>query len=546
MRYRWFAWVITFALLALTFVWYSALVIRFRTFGAIGVDAATYVQMALDLAERGVPTHSFSLFNKLYDQRLSWDALLTPGYRVVRETGSVVSNFAFGLPLLLAASYRIAGESGLYWTDPLLGGMSLAATFALGLELLRGQSPLRRGASASLAVLLLAATPKQIVHVLVPMSDVAAQLFAVLAMLFALYAVRPQNLAVPLARPLLFAALTGLCLGFGYLIRHSNIILLIPLAFIAAQWRAVHRVKALAVLVAAATAGIVMLPDLVYHQVVLGNLFAVESPESSQLVPAQAPLQLTMTVIALFSATGFGPAVLLAPLSWWVLKREEHTLAAGVLAAWVLTPVLFHSPLRLTGVFENNLRYLLPAYPAIGLSISVAAVWLFLRAREYAAAPSTRYTARAVLSYALAVACLAALFVAVRAVVSPDRFAARAYGWMSETARRDLDAVNRELPDNAVIGASDQMAAAVLLYAKRDVFRPNSFNKPEQEFPHLLDMMHAAGRPVFVLGDWECSSIAAPNEKLPAWLESYAQRELELVVRDLPYECAQRLREVQP
>lgn len=175
-----------FLILALALLWYVALVIRFPTHGAIGTDPATYALMARDLAERGTVVHEFPLFTKLYNQNLSWDAFITPGYHIVRETGMIAPNFAFGFPLLLAFAYRAFGESALYWTTPLLGALTLVMAFALANELFRDVSPTRRYWIGALAVLLLATTPKQIQLALVPMSDVPTQLFCVLALWCAL------------------------------------------------------------------------------------------------------------------------------------------------------------------------------------------------------------------------------------------------------------------------------------------------------------------------------------------------------------------------
>jgi len=603
------------AIFALTLIWYIALIIHFPTRGAIGTDPATYVQMALDLAQRGTVVRNFPLFTNLFDKGLSWDAFITPGYHIVRETGMVTPNFAFGFPLLLAFGYRVFGENALYWMTPLLGALSLIMTFALANELFRDISPTRRYWIGALAVLLLATSSKQIQLALVPMSDVPTQLFCVLALWCALRVSRPDpvhhnlpfwtrifadkrgflnrffcfrvhprlsasqsvrycdrfrrssSLQKPV-RSCTFAALCGLSLGIAYLMRHSALVMIVPLALVTLRWGDTRREKILLLVIALAVFVITISPDVMYRVNVLGSPFAVESPESAQMNFYDAPRQFVQMLAALFSVTGFGPIVMLAPFAWWLLWRERMSyvrqicnlsetrvknretnykfvlpfhgrFVAVILMAWVLAFMLLHAPLVLTGVFENNLRYLVPAYPALALSIGFGAVWILENAlREWQSARFS-FSKRAFGFYAGALLVLFALLIALRSVAGPERFAARAYGWMSETARNDLNALNEKLPRDAVIGVSDQMAGATLLYAQRDIFRPNNFLEPAREFPQFLQTMKDENRAVFLLGEWNCAGDA--SERLPEWVGDLETRDWRLEIRDLPYGCAQKV-----
>lgn len=553
------------AIFALTLVWYGALVFRFRTHGAIGDDPATYVQMALDLAQRGTVTHSFPLFNNLFDQNLSWDAFFTPGYHVVRETGVIAPNFAFGFPLLLAIGLRAFGEGALYWATPIMGALALVVTFALGGEFWRNLSRPRRYRIGALAVLLLATTPKQIQLALVPMSDVPTQLFCVLAILCALRVRQSETddkQAADAQRrsgafsgvgsyPLRLAGLCGLSLGIAYLIRHSALVMVIPLAIVMARWGSSRRERIVLMAVALVVFVLAILPDIVYRTSVLGSPFTVESPESSQMDWLAAPQQILQIGVALFSITGFGPILLALPALCIGLEKTENRRATLVLSVWILAFVLFHAPLRLTGVFENSLRYLVPAYPAIALLIGRSMVALvdggWNAVRVFREKRLSLYHPRH-WDFALLCAIVAIVLfgLAIRALLSPERFVQRAYGWMSEPARRDMDALARDLPSNAVIGVSDQMAGATMLYAQRDIFRPLSLVEPLREFPQFLQVMREENRPVYLLGDWNCSPLAGGSEMLPEWLETGDWR-LEtgsFEVRDLPYECAQRVWQV--
>jgi len=544
-------------------LWYGALALRFPTAGAIGTDPATYVQMALDLAQRGTVVHEFPLFTKLFNQNLSWDAFITPGYHIVPETGFVAPNFAFGFPLLLAFAYRAFGENALYWMTPLMGALALLATFALANELFRDVSPTCRDWIGALAALLLATSPKQIQLALVPMSDVPTQLFCVLAVWCALRAVRPDRFlsrsrneargaadnafasdGAPAWKPVrsfVYAALCGLSLGIAYLMRHSALVMIVPLALVATRWGDTRREKIFLLAVALFVFAITIAPDIFYRAKVLGNPFVVESPESAQTNFYDAPRQILQMLAALFSVTGLGPLILFVPFGWWILAREKKRFVAGVLALWILAFLFLHAPLTLTGVFENNLRYLIPAYPALALSASVALVWVFRRAWKEMRATQTRFAKQALFVYAIALFGIFALAIALRAMPNPERFVLRAYGWMRENARNDLRVLNEQLPPDAVIGVSDQMAGATMLYAQREILRPNNFLEPAREFPQFLQQMKNENRAVFLLGDWKCSALATASEKLPNWLADYSFVQTRISIFDLPYECPQNL-----
>lgn len=512
----------------LTILWYAALVLRFHSAGALGDDPSTYVQMALDLASRGIPTHIFPLFNNLFNQHLSWDALITPGYRIVPQTHDSAPTFAFGFPMLLAIAYRVPGEGVMYWATPFLGALSLLATYGVGVELFADS---KRRLISALAVLVLATTPKQIALALVPMSDVPAQLFAVLALYCALRAVR--------SHPYLFAGLTGAALGFGYLIRHPVMVMLVPLALVATRWGQNSQQRARLIVLALAVTALFVAPDVIYRAQTLGSVTALENPDSAMIAAAQIPTQALQMLWALFGFNGWGPFVLLAPLGLWLMYRHGENSAAVILLTWFLAFAVFHLPLVLTGVFDNNLRYLVPAYPAVALAGSFGLVWLVQRVFEY---KSRQNIASPQFIALVGVALLAVLVLAaaVRALPGPERFVARAYGWMSAESRADFEVLDARLPSNAVIGTSDQLAGATNLFSGREIFRPGNLLAPDDEFTRFLELMRAQGRPVFMLGDWNCPN-GSPDEELPSWLAHYSSRDTGLQIRGLPYECAQKV-----
>lgn len=550
--------VLPFGILGFALVWYAVLVIRFHSFGAIGNDPATYVQMAHDLAQRGTVLHDFPLFAQFSSSGLPWYTFIAPGYHFLPDGNVFAPNYAFGFPLLLALTMRALGENALYWTTPVLGGLSLLATFGLSRDLLFELPSNQKNWIGALAVLLLATTPKQMELAFVPMSDVPTQLFCVLALWCALRVTKRETIEwkKPIewnstaeksksknkeknrVKAVSFAALGGISLGMAYLIRHSALVMLVPLALVIAQWNISRREKVFLILFSLVVFALTISPDVVYRTTVLGSPFAVESAEATQLALADAPHQFLQTLGALFSVTGFGPLVLVAPFGWWILKRK-NPFAAAILLAWSLGFILFHAPLRLTDVFENNLRYLLPAYPAIAISISFGIVWLVTATWQRFSDKKSWLAARNFAYYGGAGLVVIGLGIALRTTVNPERFIERAYGWMRETSRQELDALNQQLPSNAVIGVSAQMAGATILYGQRDVFLPGNFSDPLQQFPQFLKTMQEQNRPVYLIGDWNCPALATADEKLPQWLGQYNFLQTGMPISDLPFQCNQ-------
>lgn len=534
---------------ALVVAWYAGFTLRARTAGAIGNDPATYTQMAIDLAERGLPARAFPLFELLRDDGLSWYAFLPIGYRVPEGGGLAAPIFAFGAPALWALAWRLAGESGIYALTPLLGAASLVVLFLLAGHALAAVSGVRRAVVAALAVALLATTPKQMALALVPMSDVPAQLAVALAALLALMAEgrRPWP-----ARLLWLAA--GLSLGMAYLIRHSMLIALIPLLWLAlsqAPAGGSAQRRPAVICLAAGMAGL-MLPDLIFHAMYLEGLWAVESLESTVWGGRYVLPNLLSMALDLASWRGFGPLAVLAVPGVGVVWRWAGRRMAITLLVWWLALAGAHAPLALTGVFENTLRYILPAYPPLVVFMA-AGCWALAeqgarRLRRLVVAlrqPGGRAlspgaVARAVV-WGIALLCVVgALGFALRGLVRPPdpRYI---YGWIGPATRADLLALADRLPPNAVIGANDQMAGALFLYARRDVFRPAAFVAPAEEFPRFVERMRQAGRPVFALGNLGCLADEPDDQRLPAWIQRYAWRDTGLMVRALPFACEQRL-----
>src|SRR5712691_4151492 len=180
--------------LGLTLGWALFAYASKRTHGATASDPFAYVQMAVDLALRGTPLHAVRLTSLAEMLELPLWPLVPVGYSPPDPTTNLAASaWPPGYSVLLASVYRLVGESGLYWTTPLLGVATLLATWWLVLEVLHADETWRRRLSAGLAVLVLATSSEQVDRVVVPMADIPAQLFTVLAVSCALRAVRRRQ-----------------------------------------------------------------------------------------------------------------------------------------------------------------------------------------------------------------------------------------------------------------------------------------------------------------------------------------------------------------
>ena len=173
------------ALGILVLAWQLYVAIRLRPSAVTGNDPATYIQMASDLATRGTVAHNRVNFDSLSDKENDRQIFVLPGYSFVRATQLVVPVFAPGFPVLLAFADRIGGMDAMLWLTPLLGVGAVALVGGIAFQLFPALPRAWCAVIGALATLLLATNFKQMSLVLVPMSDVAAQFFCLLALFIA-------------------------------------------------------------------------------------------------------------------------------------------------------------------------------------------------------------------------------------------------------------------------------------------------------------------------------------------------------------------------
>lgn len=147
--------------LALAVVWVG---VRHGAAVAGGADSYGYVSQAHLWAEGRLRVEQPLLGGG--DWPFGDSTLMPLGYRQHGQAG-LVPSYAPGYPLVMAVFERLGGAEAVYLVVPLLGGLAILATYALG--------ALHAGPVVGLAAaVLLAASPTFLFQLMFPMSDVAA------------------------------------------------------------------------------------------------------------------------------------------------------------------------------------------------------------------------------------------------------------------------------------------------------------------------------------------------------------------------------------
>jgi hypothetical protein len=202
-RHRAAAIALAIAVTAAGIVWNS------RTAG--GADAYGYVsQAALWRAGSLHVDQAFALDAPWPDPLWTFAPL---GYRPATNGTDLVPIYSPGLPLLMAAAQTVAGHCAAFWVVPILAGVLVLATYAIGVRL---GHPVAGVAAAALV----ATSPTLLFMLMAPMSDVPVT---------AAWAVA---IAAVLGRSTTSAAGAGLAVSLGILIRPN----LAPLAAVLMLW----------------------------------------------------------------------------------------------------------------------------------------------------------------------------------------------------------------------------------------------------------------------------------------------------------------------
>ena len=357
------------SLLILTLLWAGGEYLGHRTRGVTGSDPFCYVQMAVDLVRTGSPLHRFPLAQRVREAGLPvWPAVHVGYHPALDGQGRAATVWPVGGSLPLAVGYFILGEEGLYVTTPLVALLSLIALALLAGEVVRHRSGNERWLTAGLAAFLLATLPEQIDRVLVPMADATAQLLTTLTVLCALGARR--------GHPWLWGALAGLACGGAYWVRHTQLMLIVPLLLAAVLWSERRWQRGLAFLMPCAVVALVVAcPDLAYHHFVFGSVLTPESPEAYLFGGEHVGSTALLMLDSAMRRAEFGFVVLFIGYGVYRLARENGrglTVLLTTVAA-VLAIHLPYAPLRWRDLL--SIAPLLALLAACGLAAFVRRAW---------------------------------------------------------------------------------------------------------------------------------------------------------------------------
>ncbi len=471
--------------------WASIAYFRHRTHGVTANDPYAYVQMAVDLAENGDPRHQFALFPRVSHLGISWWPVVHYGYQVrmppLRPDGYTATDWPPGWPAILAGSYLLLGEQGLYLANPAIGLISLGVLVALVAELEHDGTWGERLLAGSFAACCLATSYEQMDRLMVPMADASASLFTMLTILLLLRGAR--------GRLRLYAVLAGFCFGWAYLVRHTQLALglsaLVALLYLGRE-RFTLRQRWEAVGLFGLTAFLVALPDLLYHQLVFGHFLTPESTELELFSLAYVPATARVMWQRACSGNEFG---FLVPLLVWgayrmyAEKRGEFLVLLTAFLA-VLAVQLPYAALRL--------RDLLSLFPIVLAWAGYGVVDLWKRI-------PTRSTMQQYRRQALRVAILVGLLLLPIFRCWPILPRAwgtyrASFGYVSSEARQGFEEVESNTVQPCVVGSS-MNGGPIDLYAGRDTFRPEFWT--EEEFDVFLGQMFEEDTKVYILDDGE-------------------------------------------
>jgi len=467
------------ALMVVTLVWSASEYLRHRTAGVIGSDPFCYVQMAMDFAHHGTFAHRFPLTTQVAAWGLPPGPALPVCYWLPGGPDAAITSYPFGFPLLLATGYLVGGERALWLTTPLLALAAVGATWVLAQVLFSEEPYSRRWVIGAVAAWVVATSYTQMRLSIVPMSDVPAQLFSTLTLALVLAAER--------RRQPLFSALGGTALGMAYLIRHTALALCAPLAVILVQSRSARNGWWRRQLVLVLSAIFVALPDVLYHQKWLGAFWRSENPEiTRQAELAHVGFSLSAFVEYLAYPGEFGWLLPLLFVGVYMLWRKQRA-ALAVLTAWILALAAVYAPVHTTALFQNGARYLLPAFPALALTVGAGVMYILETLRH-----------RGWITLVIILA-LALPFVLRTPLHKPLLAQYPTFGYLSSSQRAEFAALRAAIPDGAIVLCGDADSGPLFWHTGHAVIRPSGWTR--DEFIRFIERAADEGIPVYLLDD---------------------------------------------
>ena len=200
---------------AILLITYCGFLIKDAWYAVSGSDSCGYASLAQSIVAGKVVKPAAELNHFGLDP--DFTNVFTPlGYNPGPRPGTITPLYPIGLPLHLAIGGLIGGwERGPYLVNPIIAVLSLVLIYLVGMEL---------GLSRSFSItgtILLAAHPTFIYFMLQPMSDGTATFWSLVVIWTSLRARKRDQWSV-------FA---GAAFGVAFLVRPSDVLLLIPVLF---------------------------------------------------------------------------------------------------------------------------------------------------------------------------------------------------------------------------------------------------------------------------------------------------------------------------
>jgi hypothetical protein len=476
------------ALGVFTLGWAAIAYLTVRCQGVTGSDPYAYVQMAVDIARHGTPLHVFALAPQVAGWGLPVWPVAPVGYVPPDPgTGAAATVWPPGYAAWLAVAYGMGGEAALYILTPLLGLAALVALWTLCLEVLGTWKSDRRFLAAGVALFLMATSYEQVDRLAVPMADIPAQLFTVLTIYFALRAARGQTV--------LYASLTGLCLGMAFAMRYTQVLLGISVSVLWALFFFQQRTRSWRRMVIAAlcfgvAAWLIASPMLWYHRLAFGGPFRVGGTAELALFDLR---HVPRMLIAIVRSTLIPHEFLyLAPFTVWgaIQLWRRARIAAIALLAWLVVIAAFHLPYP-----ALRLRDLLSVLPVLAIWTGVG-VADALSQIKHIRRPAWRNGVQVVVLGLLIAALWGRSQVVLWLPVHAKDF--HTFGYLRAEQRAAFDTLAEVTPQDGIVAASLN-AGAVTLYANLDIVRPAYWS--EYEWLDFVARSLAAGGKVYLLVD---------------------------------------------
>ena len=456
---------------------------------ALGLARGSFAVGATDaygyVSEADLIAHGTLRIDQQFVRALSWPfadrSFAPPGYLPAIERGFIVPIYPAGAPLVMALFQRAAGRGAVFYVVPLLGGLCVWMTFALG-------ASTHSRLAGVLAALLVATSPSFMTELMAPASDVAATAWWTTALMLT---VRGGSLGA-------LGAGAGVSLA---VLTRPNLVPLVVVVGLFWVWRLargeVNAARFVALFAGAAVPGCVAVAAI--------NQFLYGSPLSSGYGSFRVLYDLRYALPnldryprwLLQTQTPFIVLAMAAPLFSRVSRDRQtsrrletgHVVLLLSFAAVVMLSYLFYLPFgRDEWVY---LRFLLPAYP----SLLVLAVAVTIEASRLVRAREAVRTAGAL------IVCVTVAGWQARASVERGALAARLIDQRYVDVGRYIDVT---LPSDSVVIASLH-AGSIRYYSGR---RTLNYDRLERRWldEAVAELRRSGARPFIALEEGEMPS----------------------------------------